>query len=345
MFWSDGWAYHPEPEASNVAGILDSYSQLDYLVKDPLKIGEQAQEICNRPPVLASIQVQGSVAVIGGDDGYFSRFPVELLTQVISFLPTQSVLDFRLSSRAIARIELDSTFWHSRFVFPNEFSHVFIPSTQSITDRKQSTIDWKMLYKKLSSVTPDDECSRNRQRIQSLNEQLLMRIRSHVGSVETVESKRASPTSAYVCRQKLKIPSIRTSSHQSILFHQLSSVDTIHRISAYFSAFSGRPVLRGLAIHGDSGVRELGRYKEQLAESISFESGTLLRNLIAGMTPEGIVALKISGRGSNDLDVDNDIVLGSFEGEVPLGQLPTESNDSIEGLKVEIAQVCHTALH
>ena len=341
-FWSDGWADHPEPEASNVAGILDSYSQLDYLVKDPFKLSEQAQDLCNEPPVLSSLQGQGSVGIEGRSDGYFSRFPVEILSHLISFLPTQSVRAVRLASRAIARIELDSTFWHSRFVFPNELNHVVTISTQGMNTHNQSTIDWRLLYKQLSSVSPGDEYRKNRQRIRSLNQQLLLRIWSHTDSVNPVESNGASIAPGSLCCQKLKVPGAHTSSHQSLLFHHLSGLDTIHRISAYFSSPNRRPVLRGLALHGDSGIRELGRFKEQMAESISFERGMLLKSLTAGMIPEGIVGLKFQGIDSHDPRVNREFILGSFDGEVPLGQLTAESNDNIKGLKVEIAQVCQT---
>ena len=339
-FWSDGWADHPEPEASNVAGILDSYSQLDYLVKDPLKLSEQAQNLCSEPPVLSSTQSQGSVGIGGRGDGYFSRFPVEILSHLISLLPTQSVRAVRLASRAIAQIGLDSIFWHSRFVFPNELSHVVAVSTQSMNTHNQSTIDWRVLYKQLSSVSPGDENRKNRQRIRSLNKQLLLRMWSHIDTVKHIESNRGSVTPGSRCCQKLKVPGAQLCSHQSLLFHHLSGLDTIHRISAYFSSPNRRPVLRELALHGDSGVRESGRYKERLAESISFERGMLLKSLTAGMTPEGIVGLKFQGIDPHDPHEDREFILGSFDGEVPLGQLTAESNDSIKGLKVEIAQVC-----
>lgn len=339
-FWSDGWADHPEPEASNVAGILDSYSQLDYLVKDPLKLTEQAQDLCNAPPVPSSTQCQGSVGIDGGGDGYFSRFPVEILSHLISFLPTKSVRAVRFASRAITRIELDSTFWRSRFIFPNELSHVVTVSTKSMNTHDQSTIDWRGLYKQLSSVSPGDEYRKNRQRIRSLNQQLLLRMWSHIDSVKPAESNGASVTPGSLCFQKLKVPGAQISSHQSLLFHDLSGLDMIQGISAYFSSPNRRPVLRGLALHGESGTRELGRYKERRAEPISFERGMLLKSLTAGMTPEGIVGLKFQGIDPHDPHVYREFILGSFDGEVPLGQLMAESNDNIKGLKVEITQVC-----
>ena len=342
-FWSDGWADHPEPEASNVAGILDSYSQLDYLVKDPFRLNEQAQDLCNDPPILSSTQSQVSGGIDGGCDDYFSRFPVEILSHLISFLPTQSIRAVRFASRAIARIELDSRFWHSRFVFPNELSHVITVSTQTMDTHNQSTIDWRVLYKHLSSTSPGDEYRKNRQRIRSLNQQLLLRMWSHIDSIKPPESNGASITPGSLCCQKLKVPGAQISSHQSLLFNHLSGLDTIHGISAYFSSPNRRPVLRGLALHGDSGTRELGHYKERRAESIGFERGMLLKSLTAGMTPEGIVGLKCQGIDPHDPQVDRDFILGSFDGEVPLGQLMAESNDNIKGLKVEIARVCSNA--
>ena len=338
-FWSDGWADHPEPEASNVAGILESYSQLDYLVRDPSKLSEQAQDLCNEPPVLSSTQSQVSVGIDGGGDGYFSRFPAEILSHLISFLPTRSVRAVRFASRAIARIELGSTFWRSRFVFPNELSNITV-STQSMDTHNQSSIDWRGLYKQLSSVSPGDEYRKNRQRIQSLNQQLLLKMWSHIDSVKPLESNGASITPGSRCCQKLKIPGAQISSHQSLLFHHFSGSGTIYGISACFSSPNRRPVLRGLALHGDSGSRELGRYKDRRAETIRFERGMLLKSLTAGMTPEGIVGLKCQGIDPHDPHVDKNFILGSFDGELPLGQLMAESNDNIKGLKVEIARVC-----
>ena len=343
-FWSDGWADHPEPEASNVAGILDSYSELDYLVIDPVKLGEQAQNLCNEPPLLPSIQSRQPVKIRMDDCGndYFYQFPVEILNHIISFLPTQSVRAVRLASRAIAWIELDSTFWHSRFVFPNELSHIFIPSTKEITRRDKSTVDWRLLYKKLYSVTQDDKHQKNRRRIRSLNQQLLLKSWPHMDSFKPLERNSASVNSVCLCRQRLKIPGAQTSSHQSILFHEISSLDAIHRISAYFSSPNRRPVLRGLALHGSYGIKELGRYKEQMAESVNCERGMLLKCLVAGMTPEGIVGLKLQGIDANDPRVEKELILGVFDGEVPLGQLKTDSNDIVKGLKVEITQVCQS---
>ena len=339
-FWSDGWADHPEPEASNVAGILDSYSDLDYLVKDPVKLCEAAQELCNEPPILNSIQGRVSDGINGPGNCYFSRFPLEILTHIISFLPTQSVHALRVASRAIAWIDLGSTFWHSRFVFPNELSHVDIPSSQTGATLKQSSIDWKFLYKRVVSINADDEYSKNRQRISALNQQLLLKIASFTDVAKAAERKRDSSTTAFNCYQKLKIPGIHVSSEQSVLFHQLSPSDTIYRISTYFSTPKGRPVLRGIALHGDSGMMQLGRYKEQMATSVSFERGILLQHLTAGMTPEGIVGLKFVGGEMNNLGIERQFTFGSFDGEVPLGQLATRANDTMKGLKVEITQVC-----
>ena len=340
MFWSDGWADHPEPEASNVAGILDSYTEFDYLVKDPFEICEQVQEIFGEPPVLPSIHGQASVGISGPGNCYFSRFPVEVLTHTISFLPTRSVHAFRAASRAIAWINLDSTFWHSRFLFPHELSHTIIPSIQNVTKSNQSPLDWKLLYKRVSSILEVDEYTKNRRRICRLNQQLLLRLGSHTDVPKAVESKRDSLTPAFFCRQKLRIPGIQISSEQSILFHQITPLNTIHRISARFSTPKGRPVLRGIAFHEDSGMTELGRYKEELATSVSFERGMLLRRLTAGMTPEGIVGLKFLGRETNSLAGDREFVLGNFDGEVPLGQLATEDGNGMRGLKAEITQVC-----
>ncbi|KAF6232736.1 hypothetical protein HO173_008950 [Letharia columbiana] len=85
-------------------------------------------------------------------------------------------------------------------------------------------------------------------------------------------------------------------------------------------------------------MTELGRYKEQLATSVSFERGMLLRRLTAGMTPEGIVGLKFLGSETNNLGIDREFALGNFDGEVPLGQLATEIGDGMKGLKAEIAR-------
>lgn len=102
----------------------------------------------------------------------FSRLPPELLAEVLFLLPTASGQTVRLASRAMASISLSSSFWRSRFHFPNELCHITLPQRlQTTAQADNSALDWRRLcYRLLHSTSKGWQ---NRKRIMTLNEKLV----------------------------------------------------------------------------------------------------------------------------------------------------------------------------
>ncbi|KAI1815551.1 hypothetical protein GGS20DRAFT_542913 [Poronia punctata] len=74
----------------------------------------------------------------------FSRLPVELIEMILTFVATEDILPFRLSSRAVATVSLSQGFFRSRFWPDHEFGMLFDAFLLKPADR--AGIDWKALY-------------------------------------------------------------------------------------------------------------------------------------------------------------------------------------------------------
>ena len=175
QFWADGWRHHEEPEASEVAGILDWSTEWDFLVKDPGSI-EGFDDIITNPPLATTgkVSLASKVKPSNNSTCPFARLPQELLLGILTLLPTPSVGAVRVATPSMAIVKLSMAFWRSRFEFPNELSHITPPSTLSIGQGTGVNIDWIELRRRILGA-PDDmnECLRNRRRIQRLTRLLV----------------------------------------------------------------------------------------------------------------------------------------------------------------------------
>lgn len=106
FFWiyhHDHFMYEPEWHwLSYDPGMVHGFD--DLLANSPL---EHAAKLSPQIPFVDN----------GGD--IFSRFSVEILTEILVFLPSTSVRTLQLASRSMASLHLSSRYWRSRFEFPN----------------------------------------------------------------------------------------------------------------------------------------------------------------------------------------------------------------------------------
>ncbi|MCJ1268783.1 hypothetical protein MMC22_008671 [Lobaria immixta] len=101
-FWADGWAYHEEPEASEVPRVLDWSSEWSYLVHDP-NAKKGFDELLANPPLVSVDELPRSLESNLNETDFFQHFPEEILVNVLCFIPTPSVQAVRLASRRMAR--------------------------------------------------------------------------------------------------------------------------------------------------------------------------------------------------------------------------------------------------
>lgn len=170
-FWSDGWAYRADG-ASEVVELLEAAPEWDFLVHDPGNV-QGFTELLENPPLASKSSNPSSIIPWKGHTrDPFSRLPTELLMEILCLLPTSSGQALRLASRAMASVTLSSSFWRSRFHFPNELCHIRLPQRlQAGPQVDTMAVDWRGLcYRLLHS---SGESWQNRKRIMTLNEKLV----------------------------------------------------------------------------------------------------------------------------------------------------------------------------
>ena len=175
-FWSDGWSdYHPVPEASDVAGLLEVAPEYDFLVHDPGN-AQGFDELLEDPPLAHSHPIPSTnISWKADHHDPFSCLPTELLIEVLCLLPTTAAQAVRLASRAMASVTLSSEFWRSRFDFPNELCHIRLPQRFASGPRADSmAVDWRRFCFQLLHL--NDKCWQNRKRIMDLNGKLVKMI-------------------------------------------------------------------------------------------------------------------------------------------------------------------------
>ena len=149
-------------------------SEWHFLARDPgMVLG--FDDLLANPPLehAANLSPQIPFADDGGD--IFSRLPVEILTEILVFLPSTSVRNIQLASRSMASLHLSSRYWSSRFEFPNELCHITLPPALQRSGRVgDQCVDWRRLCDQLlHPVGKEFEWWQNRKRITALNKQLV----------------------------------------------------------------------------------------------------------------------------------------------------------------------------
>lgn len=175
QFWGDGWRAHEDPSCSSVAMISDHSTEWDFLVHDPTDVPD-VQNLLNSPPLISNKQqsyVSPSTRSAGNGLPYL---PPEIVLHILGFLPTASVQALRLASRNFGSVNLDTTYWLTRFDYPNELCHIRLPSTFLSKQREGVYIDWRSLCEKLFRPEPNHLGWQNRKRISLLTRRLVKRL-------------------------------------------------------------------------------------------------------------------------------------------------------------------------
>ena len=182
-FWGDGWTYHPDPDVSDVADLLEAAPELDSLVRNPENTHGFAELLEDPPLACSHPDPSTSISWKAGKHDPFSRLPTELLIQVLCLLPLSAGQAVRLASRAMASVSLGSDFWRSRFDFPHELCHIRLPQrlhTGPQADRL--AVDWRRFCSRL--LRSADKSWQNRKRIMNLNEKLVKMMLAQDDNVE-----------------------------------------------------------------------------------------------------------------------------------------------------------------
>ncbi|KAF8246366.1 hypothetical protein K440DRAFT_662131 [Wilcoxina mikolae CBS 423.85] len=94
-----------------------------------------------------------------------NRLPLELLVQVLYFLPRKDVVNFRVASRTVAALPLTQGFWRSRFPMDSPWLWEF-----QDPELDNARVDWKRMYqdlvvKDVEPMEPKLRGLRNRKRV------------------------------------------------------------------------------------------------------------------------------------------------------------------------------------
>ena len=341
QFWDDGWREHPEPEASNIAGILKE-DDFDYLVKDPHNVGNIDQVLVNPPLRSSEENTPIKTSIIGHCP--FSHLPAEILVQILSFLPTPSVRNMRLASRLVASVHLPVAYWHSRFQYPNELSHITLPAHLSNGRFQGRPMDWQIFCHRLLYPT-HNECMKNRRRISSLTKTLIIELTSPSHSARHTSVSPAPAKESLCCQQRIAAHGAKVSGRSSVIFDDISTLGAIHRITCKFRSprfvgLRGEDTLTGLCLYGDRDVRILGKCEEEGTKSVTFDSGAVIRRVVVTMQPMGIIGLQIVTSPMTSPEILNEFTFGSSWEGTPLGR----SEGDLKGLTLEMSEVFDESL-
>ena len=148
-------------------------------------------ELLANPPRDSATNLLPRVLFTGNGHDVFSRLPEEILIQILVLLPSPSVRDLQLASKKMASVHLSSTYWRSRFEFPNELCHVKLPPALMKSGQVGGQwVDWSRLCDRLlHPVGEEYGWWQNRKRITALNRQLVesMALRDSDGRLKTVD--------------------------------------------------------------------------------------------------------------------------------------------------------------
>ena len=175
-FWGDGWLYSEDVEASDINQITQIGPEFDYLVCDP-KILPDFQDLSGSTFVPHK---NGYAPLIDepntGSPDTFSSLPVGVRLNLLCLLPTISVQNLRLASRSMAVTLLDSRYWRSRFIWPNELCHVPLASTLGPGRVNSDDVDWSDVCRRLLHPPNPSLNLKNRNRILALTLKLVKRL-------------------------------------------------------------------------------------------------------------------------------------------------------------------------
>lgn len=343
-FWADGWLYHEEPAASEVAGILDYSAEWDFLVHDPTDL-PNVNELLNSPPLLSFNEQPSYIPPLAGSqvDG-LPHLPAEIVLHILGLLPTASVKAVRLASRDFGSVVLNSTYWQTRFYYPNELCHIRLPSTFSSRQRQDVHIDWRTLCEKLiRHPEPNHLGWQNRKRIFSLTRRLVERLLS-IKSITHIDDQIQNGTKVNQSyRRTISCPNQPGFSKASAFFGDLTPAGLIQSISVHFRPIDSASLVIGIDFRDTNDTVRLGSCFSASTSQADLERSENLEKIIAAVTPLGIVGLEFIFRSENTQNRSPRFTFGDFDGNVALGQLSPD-NEFINGIICEFSAVCHDAI-
>ena len=339
QFWADGWRYHEEPEASEVAGVLDDTAEWDFLVYDPT-IVPNFDEVLNNPPHVSNEQPSHLVHSTFSRKDDILNLPAEILLNILCLLPTSSVRALRQASRRFASVHLISTYWRSRFAYPNELCNIPLPITLLSGQQGNSQVDWKALCDKLLHPPPElqNEGWRNRKRISLLTQKLVQRMLPKNPDTHLKDSTLIKEYSNLICRQVIACPGQQSRSSASIVLDDVFSSEITRTVSVSFKAFDSASFLIGLDFSGADKISRLGAPLRNPSHHTKLQPGEVIKSIIVGVMVFGIVGLELLIHAKKNPNRTRKCRFGDFNGKVALGKL--ESNDSnIRGISCEFEKV------
>jgi hypothetical protein len=326
QFWRDSWPWLEEPVFSD-----DEYSsrpyEWDFIICDSSNLECFDDTFCT-PPVLPATTQSPSVGLDsdtthGADFEMFSRLPVEVTENILSFLPTQCVYALRFASRTIASRGLSPRFWKSRFDYPHELN--YIPLNLLGTPSSEGQIDWKALYLKLLRPDADealmymekpDRSRRNRQRLTAIIRQFCEAVLkdSDHNSHKAVNN---DPFSTFPFRKKTlscNLPLV--TGRNKIHFLSAAHANSINEIVVSCEQMrDGKSVqiLDGLEFHSTSyPTRCLGRFHGEStcgsSDTHEIEEGRTLAGFYAGLSEEGFTELVLITQDENGNSNEQEVV-------------------------------------
>ena len=338
QFWEDGWSWHEEPEASVVAGLLEESPEWNYLVHDPDN-SQGFGTLLTKPPLLAATaESPPPISMVINTHDIFCRLPEELLLEIICLLPTASIHKLRLASRAIASVHLNTKFWRSRFMFPNELCHIQFPSGLLQTNQQDHPlVDWQKLWYRLlhPENTMEYQWWQNRKRIASLNEKLVYQLLT-----EDAIGEPAYPSGGLICPHSFSCPGQKVSSEASALLP--ISFSSSLTFSTTFRTAKGAQYLSGISFAGPESSVEVGFCDPGKTTRTRIDRCSNIIGFFVTLHAEGIVEFAplineqdLINKTAKDVGVPDD-----YEQEaVAKGILLPVDRGRIRGIKIGLAKV------
>ena len=337
-FWEDGWSWNEEPEASVVAGLLEESPELDFLVRNPDNSQGFESLLANPPLQAATAESPHHISMVTHVHDTFYRLPEELLLEIICLLPTASVQGLRLASRAIASVHLNTGFWRSRFMFPNELCHIRLPSGLLQSDqRDHPSVEWQELCYRLlhPQKTIEYQWWENRRRIASLNEKLVNQLLT-----EDAIGEPAYSFGEFVCQHSFSCPGQKASSEASALLPTSSSSSLT--LSTTFRTAKGTQYLSGIRFASPESSVEIGFCDPGKATRTLIDHCSNIIGLSVTLNIEGIVRLAplVNEQDLINKTVKDVAVSDDYEQEaVAKGILLPVDRGRIRGIKIGLAKV------
>lgn len=345
QFWADGWRHHEEPEASDVAGILDWSTEWDFVVKDP-GTTEGFDDITQNPPLAPTGKVSPPIKIKSSNKSTcpFARLPQELLLGILTLLPTPSVGAVRVATPYMAIVELSMTFWRSRFEFPNELSNITAPNTLSIGEGAGVNVDWIELRRKILGA-PDDsnDCLKNHRRILHLTRLLVQKLLKKAKARS--EEKQKLPIQPDLKNfQSIARPGSQVQSRASAVLNGDSSLGDLKRISVTFKSRRSHRLLTGIVFTAVDAISSLGDCNSNTTSFINLSPDADILSITVAVSTEGIVGIKFSLRVCGDEIDFQEPDLGTLSPQIAYGRLCPVDNTPIAGVNADLDQVSQPLL-